>query len=55
MGTLVLIIGILLLIGGIPAIWKFAKGTARLILSLAIFFGIICLLWKFITALSLAV
>lgn len=33
----VLICGILLLIGGLPLVWKFAAGTARIILSVLVF------------------
>lgn len=52
---LVIVLGILLLIGGLPAIWKFAKGAARIILTVLLFVIIIGLIWWAITALAAAV
>lgn len=52
---LIIVIGVLLLIGGLPAIWKFAKGAARLILSVVLFLVIIGIIWWAITGLAAAV
>ena len=38
---LIIVIGALLLIGGLPAIWRFAKGSARIILSVVLFLVIV--------------
>ena len=43
---LIIVIGALLLIGGLPAIWRFAKGSARIIVAL---------IWWAITGLAAAV
>lgn len=37
MNWFIIICGILLLIGGLPLVWKFAVGVARIILSIVIF------------------
>ncbi len=50
---LIIVIGALLLIGGLPAIWRFAKGSARIILSVVLF--IVALIWWAITGLAAAV
>lgn len=55
MKYLVLILGILLLIGGLPAVWKFAAGTARIVLSVLIFIGAVALIWYGITLLRAVV
>lgn len=55
MQILVIVLGVLLLIGGLPAIWKFAKGAARIILSIIIFLLVIALIWWAITGLAAAV
>lgn len=52
---LIIVLGIILLIGGLPAIWRFAKGSARLILSILLFVMIIALIWWAITGLAAAV
>lgn len=52
---LIIVLGVLLLIGGIPAIWKFAKGAARIILTVVIFLIVIGLIWWAITGLAAAV
>lgn len=52
MQILVIVLGILLLIGGLPAIWRFAKGAARLILSVLLFLIIIGLIWWAIVGLA---
>lgn len=55
MQILVLVLGILLLIGGLPAIWRFAKGAARIVLSIILFVVIVGIAWWAITALAAAV
>lgn len=45
MGWLVFILGLLLLIAGLPLIWKLAKGLARIILSVLIFSGAVYLIY----------
>lgn len=52
---LVLVLGVLLLAGGLPAIWKFAKGAARLLLSVLLFAAIIALCLWAITSLAAVV
>ena len=49
---LIIVIGALLLIGGLPAIWRFAKGSARIILSVVLFLVIVALIWWAITGLA---
>lgn len=55
MQILVIVLGLVLLIGGIPAIWKFAKGAARIVLTVVIFVAVIGLIWWAITGLAAAV
>lgn len=52
---LIIVVGLLLLIGGIPAIWRFAKGAARIVLTILLFVIIIGLIWWAITGLAAAV
>ncbi|MEY8542736.1 hypothetical protein [Dubosiella newyorkensis] len=52
---LVIVLGLLLLVGGIPAVWRFAKGAARIILSVIIFLAVIALIWWAIVGLAAAV
>ncbi len=42
---LIIVLAVLLLIGGIPAVWRFAKGAARIILSILIVVVAIGLIW----------
>lgn len=49
---LVIVLGVLLLIGGLPAIWRFAKGAARIILSIILFCVIVGLIWWAIVGLA---
>ncbi len=49
---LVIVLGLLLLVGGIPAVWRFAKGAARIILSVIIFLAVIALIWWAIVGLA---
>lgn len=52
---LVIVLGVLLLVGGIPAVWRFAKGAARIVLTVLIFLITIGLIWWAVTALAAAV
>ncbi len=52
---LIIVLGLLLLAGGIPAIWRFAKGAARIVLTVLIFVLVIGLIWWALTSLAAAV
>lgn len=52
---LIIVLGLLLLAGGIPAIWRFAKGAARIVLTVLIFVLVIGLIWWAVTSLAAAV
>ena len=52
---LIIVIGALLLIGGLPAIWRLANGSARIILFVVLFLVIVALIWWAITGLAAAV